>query len=154
VPKPPIPEKNMRQYIQEDFARLQSEVSSFLGDVPVNDPNRLIVDLCFDRVAQSVRVIDQEHQNKKEAKEIIQDASKDSKGVLESLRKKIKIIQDCLSDPDVSYLLSEVEQDVNGLVKSIQEAHELLKKEEKNGSHVPCAASASESTRSLFGLSL
>jgi hypothetical protein len=129
-------------------------VSLFLGDVPSHDPNRLIVDLCFDRVAQSVRVIDREHQNKKEAKEIIEDASKDSKGVLESLGKKIKIIQDSLSDPDVSYLLSEIEQDIRGIVKYIQEANELLKKEEKNGSHGSRAASASESTRSLFGLSL
>jgi len=150
----PIPEKKMRQYIQEDFARLQSEVSSFLGDVPTNDPNRLIVDLCFDRVAQSVRVIDQEHQNKKEAKEIIQDASKDSKGVLESLEKKVKILTDALSDPDLGYLLIEIKQDVKGIADAVQEAHELLKKEEKNGSHGSCAASASESTRSLFGLSL
>lgn len=154
MPKPPIPEKNMRQYIQEDFARLQSEVSSFLGDVPVNDPNRLIVDLCFDRVAQSVRVIDQEHQNKKEAKEILQDASKDSKGVLESLDKKIKILRDALSAQDLDYLLDEIKQDVKSIAGAVQEAHELLKKEEKNGSHGPRAASASESTRSLFGLSL
>ena len=155
MPQPPTPEKTMQQYIREDFARLQAEVSSFLGDVPLNHPDRLIVDLCFDRVAQSVRVIDQEHQNKKEAKEIIADAARDSAEVLSAFDKKTKEIKDNWHDAEgIDYLLAEIKQDMKGLVRAVQEAHELLKKEENNGSHGSRSTGPSEGARSLFGLSL
>lgn len=135
MPQPtPSPENVMHHHIQEDFRNLRSEVSEFLSALPRHDPNRMIVDIWFDRVEQSVNEVDSEYEKKNHAAEVITEVFEANAKILPHFDKCAEEIKAQIAKVDsegsvenaVMDLLTEIRENIETLTSAFVEAVEVV----------------------------
>lgn len=121
----------MYDFVQADFRSLKSEVVEFMRNVPSHDPDRMMVDVWFDRVERSVNEIDNDYQKKNDQSEVIKECAQAAKEVVDQFdtyieaAKKEFASSERKDDTDfIKDLFAEIKEEIESLAHTLSNAAE------------------------------